>query len=620
MERRISAILVADMVGFSRLTELDEPGTLARQKRHRLDLIDPTIKQFHGNIVKLTGDGMIAEFGSVVEAVQCAVSIQSEMEVREKDQPEDRRIWYRIAVNLGDVVFDDGDIYGDGVNIAARLEALAEPGGVVVSGTAYDLLKSHVDVGYLSMGEKQLKNISAPVRVYQITKNQNAPTMQTRRRYRIAVPLLAAMLIVAGGLIWWWQLQPDFTPADPGNFAFALPEKPSIAVAPFADLTGDPGQSRLAEGFSASLISSLTTSPDLVVISMNSLSDMQGASVGEIAERYAVRYVLKGTLQSEQGALRISAQLLDAIDGRLIWADRWDRSAENIFNVQDEISYQIFEELQVQLTLGEEVRTMHDKLGSPENFRDWLRGREAYAEWTRESNETASRIWGAIYDRDPNLAGPNELMGQLYFQKFALGMGGDPTAMMRRSRRYIERAIEIGTDGQAYAYLALLQYYSQQPLESYANAEKALELNPGDPFVLMHAGHVFAVGSQLDRGIELMQRGLRLQPYHPPSFVGDLALSLFQANRIDEAQEIALGVVKSNPNDVRTILKCLGVLTVIAVEQGNMEQARAYVARMLETNSKASRSYFLQRFGMMTYYDQAGIHRYLTTLQKAGLP
>lgn len=164
MERRIAAILAADMVGFSRLIERDEAGTLARQKRHRLDLIDPMIAKYNGRVVKLTGDGMLAEFGSVVDAVQCAVSVQKDMAAREADQPEDRRIRYRIAVNLGDVVFDDGDVYGDGVNIAARLEALAPPGGIVVSGPVYDMLKSQVEVGYRSMGEKQLKNISAPVR------------------------------------------------------------------------------------------------------------------------------------------------------------------------------------------------------------------------------------------------------------------------------------------------------------------------------------------------------------------------------------------------------------------------------------------------------------------------
>ncbi len=617
MERRIAAILVSDMVGFSRLVELDESGTLARQKRHRLELIDPTIKRFHGHIVKLTGDGMIAEFGSVVEAVQCAVSVQNEMSHREADQPSDRQIRYRIAVNLGDVVFDDGDIYGDGVNIAARLEALAEPGGVVVSGTAYDLLKSHIDVGYKSLGEKHLKNIATPVRVYQITAQGTGATSPTRSRRRINLALIVALLVVVAGAFW-WQSQPDFEPADPQNLAFALPEKPSIAVAPFANLTGDRQQANLSDGLSASLISALTVSPDLVVISVGSMSDMRDISAAEIAEKYGVRYVLQGSVQTDQSDLRISAQLVDAISGRTIWADQWDRSTDNIFEVQDEISDKVFEELQVKLTLGEQARTSREKLGTPENIADWLRGRDAYHTWSNEGLETATQIWGAIYQKNPELAGPNELMSQLHFQSVVLGVG-DYFENTDKARRFIEKAVDIGGDGQTYAYLALMQFFSNEALQAYENVDLALSMNPGDPEVLMWGGVVFAFGSRLEKGIDMMQRGMRLQPYHPPWVVGDLCHALYRADRYDEAKELALEAIIPQSKDIRVKLRCLGVLTAMSVQEGDMDQARVYVDQFHELEPNISRSYFYHKFGMVRIYDQEHVTRFLALLDEAGM-
>ena len=235
MERRIAAILAADMVGLSRLIERDEVGTLKRQKRHLQELIKPTITAKNGRIVKLTGDGLIAEFSSVVEAVQCAVSVQAEMAAREEDFPEGEKIQYRVAVHLGDVVFDDGDVYGDGVNVAARLEGLAAPGGVVVSGTAYDVLKANVDVAYKSLGEQQLKNIATPVRVYQVVEGVPVATAASHLKRVPWVAAAVAALAVLGGLLWWLQ-RPDFEPLNPEELAFELPGKPSLAVLPFESL------------------------------------------------------------------------------------------------------------------------------------------------------------------------------------------------------------------------------------------------------------------------------------------------------------------------------------------------------------------------------------------------
>jgi len=261
VERRISAILATDMVGFSRLMEADEIGTLERQKAHLSETIAPKIIAHGGTIIKLTGDGLIAEFPSAVEAVKCAVSFQSDMFDLEINEPEERRIRYRVAINLGDVIFDEGDIYGDGVNIAARLEGLAEPSGIVVSGATFDMLKNQVAIGYKFLGEKHLKNIETPVRVYQVIDTpKGSPVQSGKRLSKLVVAATTAAVVLVVGLFFWWSVQPSITAADPAKIAFSLPEKPSIAVAPFASASGGSLSSSLSEGLVASLISTLTIS------------------------------------------------------------------------------------------------------------------------------------------------------------------------------------------------------------------------------------------------------------------------------------------------------------------------------------------------------------------------
>ena len=280
IEQRLAAILAADMVGYSRLMEADEAGTLARRKRHRAELIDPRIEAHHGRIVKLTGDGMLAEFPSVVEAVQCAVSIQREMEAREADVPEDHRIRYRVAVNLGDVIFDEGDVYGDGVNIAARLEALAEPGGVVVSGTAYDHLKSNIEVGNEDLGEQQVKNIATPVRVYRVVPEGAAtPIRQEPRRRRSVLAVAAgAVLMVSGIAVWELAIRPD--PIDSAgldkNAILAIPTGPAIAVLPFVSQSSDSEQDYFARGISLEIIFELGFYPHLRVLGQSATFALNG--------------------------------------------------------------------------------------------------------------------------------------------------------------------------------------------------------------------------------------------------------------------------------------------------------------------------------------------------------
>ena len=345
MERRLSAILAADMVGYSRLMEADEIGTIERHKAHRRDVIDPAFAEHNGRIVKTTGDGLLAEFPSVVEAVQCAVAIQRVMEGHEADVSENRRIRYRIGINLGDIIIDDAlDVFGDGVNIAARLEQISEPGGICISGTTFDHLKAQVEVGYEALGEVRVKNIQRPIRAYKVLtaseqvgrliEGESKPAAGSARSLvKIA---LVVLLTAIGGGVWWW-LQPVTTePADPSRAAYSLPDKPSIAILPFENLSGDPDQDYFADGFTEDIITNIAQSRELFVIDRNSTFTYKGqaASIKRVAEELGVRFVLEGSARRVGENMRITAQLIDTSSGAHVWAKRYDRPVESVFDVQ----------------------------------------------------------------------------------------------------------------------------------------------------------------------------------------------------------------------------------------------------------------------------------------------
>jgi len=623
LERRIAAILASDMVGYSRLVELDEAGTLTRQKKLRLELIDPQIERFHGRIVKLTGDGLIAEFGSVVEAVQAAVTVQQEMAAREADVPEDRRIRYRIAVHLGDVVFDDGDVYGDGVNVAARLEGLAQPGGVVVSGAVYDMLKSQVDVGYRSLGEKQLKNIATPVRVYQVTDTREVPQLQTRRRWRM--PLVAAVIALAlfSGF-GWWSIRSDITPARPEELAFSVPEKPSIAVAPFANVTGNDEIKWLSTGLSANVISALSSSPDMVVISQNALSDMTGVEPGKIAERYGVRYVLDGTVQSDAQRLRVSARLADAIAGRILWSQKWDRSLDDVFAIQDEIADAILEELQVRLTIGEQARSWRVDTGSVENMRALIEGRVAFQTFTPDGHEVVSRLWGGIYERNPDLPMSMGLKGWLHWHKVMVRLSTDPVADLTAAQDWAQMAIDAGLGGNPHVLYATASNYLLQPEKALAYAEEGLRAAPGEADVVQVAGFVYSLNGRLEEGINLMEQGMRLEPDYPDWLAGAMVNALLKAGRLDDARGLAVDMLDNNVRDVNAKFTALISLVVLSAWQDKPGEARRYMGKLLAFRPGVTVAEMREKprygsFGTSEEDIEFG-RRYVSALAEAGMP
>ena len=371
MERRLSAILSADVFGYSRLMGEEEVGTLARLKACRRELVDPAIEEFHGRIVKLMGDGALVEFASVVDAVQCAAAIQRRMADHDQGVPAAQRIQFRIGVNLGDVIVDEGDIYGDGVNVASRLEALAEPGGVCVSGTAFDHVVNKADVGFTSFGEKRLKNIADPVRVYRILLDPSKAGKNAGRSYwpgtrTLILAGIGALIAALGALAFEWQKP------------FA-PLRPSVAVLPFANLSGDPSQDYFADGVTEALTTNLAKLSGLDVIARNSAYAYKGRPVvlADVARNLGVRYVVEGSVQRAGEQIRINAQLVDTTTSDHLWADRFDRGAADVFAVQDEMSRDIVKSLGMTPTALEKQRMARPPTANLEAYDYYLRGEQA---------------------------------------------------------------------------------------------------------------------------------------------------------------------------------------------------------------------------------------------------
>jgi adenylate cyclase len=353
-DRKLAAILAADVVGYSLLVGADEAGTLARVKAHRVDLLEPLIAEYRGRLVRLTGDGTLVEFESSVDAVECAVAIQSGMAEREPAVPEERRIRYRIGINIGDIIHEDGDIFGDGVNIAARLEGLAERGGICIARNVYNQVKSKLDVAFEPAGEHKVKNIAEPITVYRVRHGAGAANFLSggrrylRRRVAIAATVVISLAADAAGS-WhalWRPAQdvPAFAVAHPeAKPALPLPDKPSIAVLAFANLSGDPKQERLAGGLTEDVITDLSRFCELFVIARNSTEVYKGKAVDvrQVARELGVQYVLQGSLQADGDRVRITAQLINGATGNQVWVERYDRPLDDVFVVQDDVTQRI---------------------------------------------------------------------------------------------------------------------------------------------------------------------------------------------------------------------------------------------------------------------------------------
>jgi TolB-like protein/class 3 adenylate cyclase/Flp pilus assembly protein TadD/rhodanese-related sulfurtransferase len=631
LERRLAAILAADMVGYSRLMAADEAGTLARQNALRRELIDPKIAEYGGHLVKSTGDGVLVEFPSVVDALRCAVTVQLAMSDREAAEPEETRIAYRIGINLGDIIIEDDDIYGDGVNVAARLEALAEPGGVCVSRTVVDHVKGKVASDFEDQGEKEVKNIPEPIHVFRVLmKPEAAGESGAEAKGKVwwwrPVAVAAAVLAIAViGIMVWQPWAPDVEPASVEKMALPLPEKPSIAVLPFDNLSADPEQAYFADGMTDDLITGLSKISSLFVISRNSTFTYKGkpVKVRQVAEELGVRYVLEGSVRRAGDEVRINAQLIDALSGFHLWAEKYDGALTDIFALQDRVVGQIVTALSINLTSAESAQKGQAETKIPQAYDAFLQGWDYYRRWTPEDFAKAIPFFEKAIELDPNYSRAYAGLAGVYWAVYELEWDvhlGLEYQTLDRAKRYLAKALEQPTSDayEVSAYMLLSQGRNDEALAEI-NRAIALAPNAADHYN-MRAWILIALGRA-----EEAERDARLAVRLDPTFNDNLRIlgrALFHQERNEEAAEILERAVSRQPGYEYTY----EALAAVYGHLGRIEDGKAAVEKYNEIVAKTSgNSLTLQQVetfwgGGWYDIDKTYLQQMVEGLRKAGVP
>jgi len=623
VKRKLTAILSADVKGYSRLMGEDEVGTIHTLNAYK-EVMANLIQHYHGRVVDAPGDNVLAEFASVVDAVQCAVEIQEELKARNTNLPENRMMEFRIGVNLGDVVEDGEQILGDGVNIAARLESLSEAGGVCISGTAFDQVKNKLNLGYKYLGEQTVKNILEPVRVYQVLMEPEAAgkvigekKVKPRQWQMAAMGLVVVVIVVVAAIVIWKYYTPPTSKmevASKEKMAFPLPDKPSIAVMPFINMTGDPSQEFFCDGFSENLITDLSKLPQLFVIARESTFSYKGKAVKvkQVAEELGVQYVLEGSVQRAGGRVRVTAQLIDALKGHHLWADRYDREWKELFAIQDEITKQIISALQVKITLGETSRIY---ARGTENLDAYLKANEALwlcSQGTREGVNRARQVADEAVALDPKYPTAYYALGLVHMMDAFLGLSKNRKESLESSNKMLQRAIALdGSFAGPRALLAFNLVMLSRHDEAVAEGERAYQLAPNSSGVLYWYGTILATVGRGEEAVPLLKEVLRLNPRPSNAHLRSIAFALREVGRYDEAIDYLKKAVEREPNDLNAHINLAANYSMA----GREEEARAEAKEVLRINPRITR-----HFSAVPLKDPAARQRFAEALGKAGLP
>jgi len=553
MEHRLAAIMAADMVGYSRLMEVDERGTLARLKTHRIELIDPVIDRNHGRIIKTTGDGMLVEFHSVADAVRSSIEIQERMRRRNSDVPDDRRIEFRIGINLGDIIFEDGDIYGDGVNIAARVEQLAEVGGICVTSAVHAQVEGRLEAAFEDLGEKSLKNISRPVRVYRI------------------LPASADGKAAAG------------------SGAGAAVVKPSIAVLPFANMSGDPEQEFFADGLTEDILTELSRRRELFVISRTSSFVYKGKATNlrEVAQKLGARYLVEGSVRKAADRVRITVQLIDTATDGHIWAERYDRKLDDIFAVQDEITTAIVATLPGRLEAAQQDQLVRMKPSTMAAYECALAAKVLHHKSTREDNVEALVLIDRALKLDPDYAHAHAWRGCILGQAYSNVWAKDPEATFKEVMVELDRAIALDdNDADVHRILAAVSIVRNDFTRGRYHQDRALALNPNYDLVVVQMGELFTWLGQAEEGVDWIRKAMKLNPHHPARFWSHLGKAYFVGRQYGQAIEAFMHMA-----NLDTLQH--GFLAASYAWLGDKTAAGAHVGRMRELDGTLDLERFL---------------------------
>jgi TolB-like protein/class 3 adenylate cyclase/Flp pilus assembly protein TadD len=636
VKRKLTAIVSADVKGYSRLIGEDEVGTIRTLNIYK-EVMANLIQQHHGRVVDAPGDNLLAEFASVVDAVECAVEIQKELKIRNTDLPENRKMDFRIGINLGDVIEEEGKILGDGVNIAARLESLSDAGGICISGTAFDHIRNKLNLGYEYLGEQIVKNIALPVRMYKVLMEPDAAgkvigekRVKPGQWKRVAIGVLVTAMVVAAAVGIWKRYVPSAPEPEATSkekMAFPLPDRPSIAVLPFANMGGDPEQAYFADGITEDLITDLSKVAGLFVIARNSTFVYKGKTtdIREVAKTLGVRYVLEGSVRRSGAEVRVNAQLVDATTGGHVWADRYDGDLKNIFGFQDKVTRTVVAALAVELTKDDKERVARRGTGNAQAYDVFLKGWQHYLRQTPEDFRAAIVHFKKAVELDPKYGRAYAALAATYWEAYtrywdvALGLSRTHEARFQ-AEQFLAKAIRDPTP-LAHQVASGMLLHRKQHDEAIAEAKRAIASDPNDADGYVALANALSFTGRASDALEQVERAIRLNPHYPPYYLYQLGLARFGTKRLDEAAtslERALALNRDDYWSQRLLLATYGLLG-----------RRADAAKLLETIKGNEKSGWLAVLDPLTirastywypFAERADVERFADGLRKAGVP
>jgi adenylate cyclase len=545
-KRKLAAILSADVEGYSLLMDDDEEATIRTLTAYR-SAMTRLIQQYRGRVVDTTGDNLLAEFASAVDAVNCAVEIQRELAERNAELPEERRMQFRIGVNVGDVVEKEDRIYGDGVNIAARVEGLAEAGGICISGRVYDHVENKLDLEFEFVGEQEVKNIAKPVRIYRVLSHPGAAAHRvikakravSRTWRKVLVATVAVVVVGAAVAVWHFYFRSSAVEvASVEKMAVPLPDNPSIAVLPFDNLSGDPEQEYFSDGITNDIITDLSKFRGLLIIASNTVFTYKGKQVKAktVSQELGVRYVVQGSIQKADDKVRINAQLIDTATGHHLWAERYERNLKDIFALQGEIVQTIVATLAIKVDGAEIARAMRKDTTNLEAYDYVMRGWQYFSRRTRSANVKAKEMFRKAIDLDPDYGAAYMALGWAYFMDATLGWTEFPAQSMQRAQDLAQKALSLEeSNAGPHGLLGTCYLYQGEYDLAISELQRTIELNPNDPYGYRSLGRGLLYVGLTDDAIEALETTLRLNPNTDAGSFFLLGLGYYLAGRYDDA-------------------------------------------------------------------------------------
>ena len=621
-KRKLAAILSADVEGYSRLMDDNEEATVRTLTSYRSAITD-LVQQYRGRIIDTPGDNILADFTSVVDAVNCAVEIQRELAERNAELADNRKMQFRIGVNLGDVIDEDGRIYGDGVNIAARVESLAEAGGICISGRAHDQVENKLGLEYEDLGMHEVKNISRPIQVHRVLSYSGAAAHRVvqaketlgRKWHKISISAAVVVVIAVGLGIWlFYMRRPTMEPASVENMSFPLPDKPSIAVLAFDNLSGDPEQEHFSDGIAENIITALSKAGELFVIARNSSFTYKGkpVKVQQVSQELGVRYVLEGSVQKSGDRVRITAQLIDAIKGQHLWAEKYDRHLKDIFEIQDEITMKIVTALRVKLTTGEEARIYAKQFKNLDAYLKYIQATSIWNKGTKESLMQYGKLAQEIIDTEPESPGGYRLRAWYHFGLAGRGISFQEN--IQEAVKLAQKAVSMDEfDSTSHITLGYFYNLLKKNEKAITEAKRSLELEPNSAFAHSLYGAILNYVGRFDEALAHLKQAIRLNPFPPYYYYFHLGTCYNHKGQYEDALTEFKKALQLAPNAAAVHANIAATYILLDRE----EEAHASAAKALELDPTLSLSAVSKR---SRYKDPAYFKFILDAMRKAGIP